>query len=170
MVWWNKRYFNRRDWLLENQSALKLSSDSLLLIMMIDYLNQHQELITLESLATSLALSTENVDEIMQVLMQRNYLHISVVQGKVNFNIDGVFEHGILYEHIDDDIFKLFESEFGRLLSQNELQTLNTWLSLYDESMIIEALRNAVIYKKVSMKYINSILVNMKKDRDGNAR
>ncbi|MDE8209222.1 DnaD domain protein, partial [Erysipelothrix rhusiopathiae] len=60
-----------------------------------------------------------------------------------------------------------FESEFGRLLSQNELMTLNTWLSKYSEADILDGLRNAVIYKKVSMQYINAILANKQKERLG---
>lgn len=170
MVWWKKPYINRRDWLLENQAALKLTVDQLVMLLMIDYLNQQHEIITLELLAERLAVEPSVADTQIQDLMRKSYLTISVDQGRVIFDIDGIFENGILYEHVNEDIFKVFETEFGRLLSQNELQTLNAWLNQYDEEMIVDALRNAVIYKKVSMKYINSILVNMKKERDGNGR
>lgn len=164
MVWWQKPYINRRDWLLENQGSLKLSPHQLLIVLMIDYLNTHQELITLESLSKRLALEENVVDQAIQSLVARSYLKISVSSDRVQFSIEGIFENGLLYEHVDEDVFRVFETEFGRLLSQSELQTINTWLKTYEESMILDALRSAVIYKKLNMKYINTILINMKKD------
>lgn len=164
MVWWKKPYINRRDWLLENQGSLKLTSNQLLIVMMIDFLNTHHELITLEVLSARTALDISLVDQAIQSMVSSGYLKISVVDDSVVFSIDGLFENGLLYEHVDENVFSVFETEFGRLLSQSELQTLNTWLKMYDESMIYDALRSAVIYKKLNMKYINTILINMKKE------
>lgn len=165
MVWWKKTYINRRDWLLENQSSLKVTSDQLIILLMIDFLNSNREIISLDSLSNRTALDINTIDTAMQSLVSKNYLKISVVDGMVDFSIDGIFENGLLYEHVDESIFDVFETEFARLLSQSELQTLNTWLKSYSEEMILDALRSAVIYKKLNMKYINSILINMKKEQ-----
>ena len=165
MVWWKKPYINRRDWLLENQSSLKITSDQLLILLMIDFLNSNREVISLDTLSNRTALDISTIDTSMQSLVSKNYLKISVVDGMVDFSIDGIFENGLLYEHVDESIFGVFETEFARLLSQSELQTLNTWLKTYPEDMILDALRSAVIYKKLNMKYINSILLNMKKEQ-----
>ncbi len=165
MVWYQKPYVNRRDWLLENQGSLKLSPDQLLIVLMIDYLNTNHEMISLEVLANRLALDMQTIDNAIQSLVSKSCLKISVLDGNVVFSIDGIFESGLLYEHVDETIFGVFETEFGRLLSQSELQTLNTWLKTYDEELILDALRSAVMYKKLNMKYINTILINLKKEQ-----
>lgn len=164
MVWWRKPYINRRDWLLENQSVTRLNMDQFAVVMMIDYLNTNHEFISLDVLATRLALDLKRVDQAIQALIANKYLDVKVTYDRVVFEIDGLFDRGVMYEHVEEDVFKVFEMEFGRLLSQSELQTLNAWLKIYPEIMIIEALRSAIMYKKVNMKYINSILVNMKKE------
>ena len=163
-MWWRKPYINRRDWLLENQSVTRLNMDQFAVVMMIDYLNTNHEFISLDVLATRLSLDLKRVDQAIQSLITKKYLEVKVTYDRVVFEIDGIFDRGVLYEHIEEDVFKVFELEFGRLLSQSELQTLNAWLKVYPEIMITEALRSAIMYKKVNMKYINSILVNMKKE------
>ena len=50
-------------------------------------------------------------------------------------------------------------------MSQSELETLNLWLSKYTQEEVLDALGNAIIYKKVSMQYINAILHNMEQER-----
>ena len=52
--WWNKRFINRRDWILDNLTELSLTSDETLVILMIDFLNQHMITITHGILAEKL--------------------------------------------------------------------------------------------------------------------
>lgn len=165
LVWWQKSYINRRDWILENQGSLKLSSDALLITLMIDFMNDNHEEISLETLSNRCGLEVLEVDEVIQGLINTSILKVAVTNNKVSFNIDNLFKNGVIYEHVDEDIFKVFETEFGRLLTQVELQLLNKWLRLYSEDEILDALRSAMIYKKMSMQYINAILVNKSEDR-----
>ena len=60
-------------------------------------------------------------------------------------------------------MFDLFESEFGRPLSQTELQRMSDWLENYDQKLIGYALREAVTYDRKSFDYIDRILVEWKK-------
>lgn len=166
-MWWNKAYINRRDWILENLGSMKLSPTQTLVLLMIDFLNQQGVPITLELLAERTAVESHVVDETIHDLVRQNILAIKVSKDALEFNLDGLFQDGVRYEYVNKGIFEVFESEFGRLLSQNELMTLNTWLSKYSEADILDGLRNAVIYKKVSMQYINAILANKQKERLG---
>lgn len=166
-MWWNKAYINRRDWILENLGSMKLSPTQTLVLLMIDFLNQQGVPITLELLAERTAVESHVVDETIHDLVRQNILAIKVSKDALEFNLDGLFRDGVRYEYVNEGIFEVFESEFGRLLSQNELMTLNTWLSKYSEADILDGLRNAVIYKKVSMQYINAILANKQKERLG---
>ena len=161
MVWWKKSYINRRDWILENQGSLKLSPQSLMITLMIDFMNENNESISLETLAKRSGLEIEEVDTTIQNLINSMILQVSVINQSIEFNLDNLFKNGVIYEHVDEDIFGVFETEFGRLLTQAELQTLNTWLRRYTEEEILDALRSAMMYKKMSMQYINAILVSI---------
>lgn len=165
MVWWKKSYINRRDWILENQGSLKLSPQSLMITLMIDFMNENNESISLETLAKRSGLEIEEVDTTIQNLINSMILQVSVMNQSIEFNLDNLFKNGVIYEHVDEDIFGVFETEFGRLLTQAELQTLNTWLRRYTEEEILDALRSAMMYKKMSMQYINAILVNKSEEK-----
>ncbi|WP_240920462.1 DnaD domain-containing protein [Erysipelothrix sp. HDW6A] len=165
MVWWKKSYINRRDWILENQGSLKLSPQSLMITLMIDFMNENNESISLETLAKRSGLEIEEVDTTIQNLINSMILQVSVMNQSIEFNLDNLFKNGVIYEHVDEDIFGVFETEFGRLLTQAELQTLNTWLRRYTEEEILDALRSAMMYKKMSMQYINAILVNKTEEK-----
>ncbi len=165
LVWWKKSYINRRDWILENQGSLKLSPQSLMITLMIDFMNENNESISLETLAKRSGLEIEEVDTTIQNLINSMILQVSVMNQSIEFNLDNLFKNGVIYEHVDEDIFGVFETEFGRLLTQAELQTLNTWLRRYTEEEILDALRSAMMYKKMSMQYINAILVNKSEEK-----
>ena len=165
LVWWKKSYINRRDWILENQGSLKLSPQSLMITLMIDFMNENNESISLETLAKRSGLEIEEVDTTIQNLINSMILQVSVINQSIEFNLDNLFKNGVIYEHVDEDIFGVFETEFGRLLTQAELQTLNTWLRRYTEEEILDALRSAMMYKKMSMQYINAILVNKSEEK-----
>ncbi|WP_110251160.1 DnaD domain-containing protein [Streptohalobacillus salinus] len=57
-------------------------------------------------------------------------------------------------------IFKLFEQEFGRVLSPFEIETINIWIDQdnYEIKLIKQALREAVLMSKLNFKYIDRIL------------
>ncbi|CAM3584326.1 DnaD domain-containing protein [Erysipelothrix urinaevulpis] len=163
-MWWNKPYVNRRDWVLENLGGLELSPKQTVVVLMIDYYNSHNRVIDLPSFAKSCNLELSEVDETIQSLVQSQVLSVKPDRDRIAFNLDALFSNGLMYEYVDEDIFEVFESEFGRLLSQNELVMLNEWLSTYTQEEIIDALRQALIYQKASMNYINAILVNKRQE------
>ncbi|CAM4313448.1 DnaD domain protein [Erysipelothrix inopinata] len=164
-MWWNKAYVNRRDWILDNLGVLKLTPLQTVVLLMIDFLNQQNDPITLEVLSERTGIEMNKIDELIHDLVRQELLTIKVEGMGLEFCIDGVFQEGVVYDYVDQGIFEVFETEFGRLLSQHELVMLNGWLSKYSEENILDALRAAIIYKKVSMNYINSILVNNEKEK-----
>jgi DNA replication protein len=74
---------------------------------------------------------------------------------------------------VDDDllkleegnIYKLFEQEFGRLLSPMEYETIGMWFDQdkHSPSLIRLALKEAVLSQKLSLRYIDRILFEWKK-------
>lgn len=62
------------------------------------------------------------------------------------------------------DLITLFENEFGRLLSPIEVEQIDLWASEMDPLLVVEALKRAVLGGKHNFKYINTILIEWKKN------
>ena len=165
-MWWTKRYINRRDWMLENLGVLKLTSDQAVILLMIDFMNEHQLSIIPSELAQRTGLDDVRVDEIIHNLVRSNILMLTPSKGGIDFNIDNLFQESLRYEYVDQNIFEVFESQLARPLSQPELVRLNGWLKIYAHDEVMTALRSAIGAKKVTMPYINSILINNRKEKD----
>lgn len=62
-------------------------------------------------------------------------------------------------------LFQEFESTFGRPLTPLEVQTLNHWIDTdkHSNELIMSALNEAHSLDKLSIKYIDRILLNWKK-------
>ncbi len=145
--------------MLEHLQELSMSADETLTIMLIDYMNQHQLLITHEVLGEKLKKGSSEVDEILSQLSMKGYLSLDFKNGKLFFNIDGVFEDKSDQQtSFDVSLFELYEAEFKRPLSQIELQRLSDWMQLYDQKLIGYALREAITYNVLSFDYIDKIL------------
>lgn len=162
--WWKERYINRRDWVLENLEELTLNSEEALTILLIDFLNEHNLNISHGILAEKLKKSSDEIDNLLSTLTAKGYLQIGYQDKKIVFSIDGVFasqqEKTLAF---DASLFDVFESEFGRPLSQIELQRMSDWMQMYDQKLIQYALREAVMYDKKSFDYIDRILMEWKK-------
>lgn len=60
------------------------------------------------------------------------------------------------------NIYSNIESNFGRTLSPMEYETIESWLSSYEEEIINYAVRIAVMNNKKTFNYVNGILNNWK--------
>jgi len=69
------------------------------------------------------------------------------------------------------DLFSVFEQEFGRLLSPIECETISGWLDhdRYTDEIIRFALKEAVFAGKLSLRYIDRILIEWSRNRVTNA-
>ena len=59
---------------------------------------------------------------------------------------------------MDRSVFDLFESELKRPLTQKDMERISDWNRTYEKKMIILALREASMYQKVTIPYIDTIL------------
>lgn len=62
-----------------------------------------------------------------------------------------------------DNLFNSFENEFGRTLSQIEVQEISDFKEEFTDEVILEALKEAVLNQKLSFNYIRAILATWKK-------
>lgn len=159
---WQESYFNRKNWLMENIVSLNLSEREFMLLMLITLFMEQNRLITTESLSAHSNLSIQDVDDCLSQLCLKQYLQVTFTNGIMSFNMDGIFQQ----KEKDVDalpIFQTFEQEFGRPLTQKELMMLSEWNRKYDNELIIYALREAAIYRKLNIKYIDTILSRWEK-------
>ena len=64
----------------------------------------------------------------------------------------------------NEDLFTIFEKEFGRTISPTEYEKINSWLNEdIDKTLIVEALKEAVYNSTTSLRYIETILYSWKK-------
>lgn len=164
MKWYEQKFVNHRDWILENCQLLGLDSNEFQLVMLIDFFNEHGEPITMETLHQKTGMTLEEVDRTISVLCAKKYLEIRASAANVCFSLNGMFETDVARSEriLDSSLFSVFEGEFGRPLSNQEMEKISDWNRTTDKKMIIYALREASAYQKLSIAYIDRILSEWK--------
>ena len=160
MKWYEQRFVNRRDWILDHLEYLGLSEKETVLVLLMDFMNENRIPITIDALAQRTGMSETDVDETIAVLYAKKYLDIRASGKRVSFRLDGLFETDVAREEsvIDRSVFDLFESELKRPLTQKDMEKITDWNRTYDKRLVILALREASIYQSVSIPYIDKIL------------
>ncbi len=164
MELYKEKYFDHRTWILENMAAVGLTMQETVIVLLIDLGNQYNEAISVEYLAKKSGSTNQEVDAIINSLFNKGLLTIKASGKKIIFDISNLF---IMRPSAiqSDDIFELFETEFKKPLSQNQMVRISEWLRIYDKDSIIDALREASINEKLSLSYIEKILAAHEKDK-----
>ena len=164
-MWYQEPFINRRNWILENMHELECSIEQVYVLLLIDYLNEFNRTIDLQTLSKYTQLNIKTVDQLLNELITKGYVKIIPSKEKIHFDIGAVFlQHQRQPISISKDLFQLFEHEFKRPLSEKEMTQLNIWSKHHPEKMIIYALKEALIQQKVAFPYINKILENWKNE------
>lgn len=156
----NKVYFDKIRYILDNLPKLDISHSELVVVLSIILLQEQGYTVSVESIINQTGMSLVEVDEVVTILAGKRYLEIEVNNSAVDFNVDNIFNLKTENNLDASDLFKIFEEEFSRLLTQKELVKLNQWQKDYSRDEIIDALRAASIMNKFNFNYINRILEN----------
>lgn len=160
---WKQPYVCKRDWILHSFESLELSEEETLMLMMIDFMNSNQMFVSHETLALKLKKTVDDIDKLFTVLEEKGYLEIAFKEGKMLFSIDPLFQEEKKSDYVfDQNLFDLFEEEFGRTLNQRELGILSDWISEYDKELIIFGLREMRVQEVASFEYLDRVLQNWK--------
>lgn len=132
------------------------------------------ELPSLEELSQSMTLKEQQIASYLSQLKKKGFLDIiREKRGNVieeSYTLEPLYR--VIYEGEDhstkdqsDNLFILFEQEFGRILSPIEIETINQWLDedQFQPAVIKAALREAVLMGKLNFRYIDRILNEWKK-------
>ncbi|MEG0176502.1 DnaD domain-containing protein [Anaerorhabdus sp.] len=160
MKWYKQTYVNHRDWILENLEVLGLSLQETVLVLLIDFFNANQIQVTMDALSKKTGLTQTEVDKVLSILVAKKYLEIRATNRQVSFILDGLFDTEVAKTQnaLNSSLFDLFETEFARPLSNSEMMKLSDWVKTMDSKLVVYALREASMYQKISMNYIQKIL------------
>lgn len=159
--------------LLLNYKKLNISEKDL--IILIYLLNEKETIFNPKKISDEFGLSLEDV--MMSIDNLSNADLIKIVLKKVNnireeyISLDNLYNR-LSYLCINEEekkeeknnIFDVFEREFGRTLSSMEYEIINTWLNdKVSEEVIIEALKEATYNGVSNLRYVDKILYEWRK-------
>ncbi len=154
----------------------KLGLEGYDLILLLYFINQRENItFNIAKISTDLNIESSKALELINDLNEKNYISIEMRK-----NDTGVIEEfistelffnkisSLLMEDHDNkgsnDIYSIFEKEFGRVLSPTEVEIINKWTeSSISEELIKEALKESILNGVHNMRYIDSILFSWTK-------
>lgn len=144
------------------------------MILLIYFMNQEEPTLNLENITSTVYLNENQAMEAFTRLLGINLISVNVIKNPDGtrseiISLDNIIKYvtsDITKKHTSEEknnIFEIFEREFGRQLSPMEFEAINDWInSGYSKEMIIEALREAIYNGAKSIKYISRILIAWK--------
>ena len=162
--WYKESYFNRKNWILENFDKLNLTSDELVMVLLIELAKESRKQITYDYLTTKMSKSIKDIDKIIASLVSKHYLVLSTNAKGLVLDIDNLFEFDVEKYEVSDNsnLYDTLGDLFGKPLTPSELQKVNDLLNIYSEKQILEAVRVAEANRKLKLSYIEGILRNAK--------
>ena len=162
--------------LLTNYSKLNITAEEL--IILIYLMDKGNNIIyDINLFVKELSFTKRKVIELINNLVEKNILNITINKNRDNvseeyLNLDMLYRkitNIILDKELpsstnNEDLFTIFEKEFGRTISPTAYEKINSWLNEdIDKTLIVEALKEAVYNSTTSLRYIETILYSWKK-------
>ena len=125
-----------------------------------------------EDIKEKVGLTEEEIVSNFSSLLNKKYIELDVTNknGEVieRIKLDPLYDRLVFNKKTDkdnNDIYSLFESEFGRTLSPMEFEMINNWIEKgVKEDTIKNALKEAVLNGVRNFKYIDKIIYSWSKD------
>ena len=151
--------------ILKNLKHLNLTLNEFLLILY--FINEVPSL-DLQKIKETLGLTDEEILNTYSDLLNKSLIEVIVEKEKgiviERISLESFYDKLILSgninkEEVTEDVFTMFEKEFGRTLSPIEYETINKWIENgVKEEVITNALREAVINGAANLRYIDKII------------
>lgn len=174
----NKKIVDFSELILENYHKLDIDeTDAIILIKLQKMLENNDVFINPKKLSESLSISALKTSRRLSVLMDKGFIQLELVKGTngkqtEQYNLDMIYERILLHDYNErkggnlhktneKELVELFESEFRKPLGVLDIQTITKWLNddKYTFEQIKEALFVAVKSRKLSIKYVDGILL-----------
>ncbi len=159
-----------KNYILKVATELHLSLNETILL--IYFTNQEEPVLNVENISANVYLTEEEIMEAFSKLVGINLISVSVVKNSDGtrsevISLDNLVKQAttdITKRHTEeekDNVFEIFEREFGRPLSPMEFEIIDDWLNQnISKELIIEALREAIYNGAKSLRYISKILIS----------
>ena len=145
-----------------------LSLNEFLLLLYFD--NSYDLVFDIKSISKFLNMSEDKVLEAYSSLMTKKLIKVKAEKdsfGKIleKVSLDNFYNNIMIEkkesdkENQKEDIYSVFEKEFGRTLSSMDYEIINAWIEKgFSEELVLAALKEAVYNGALSLRYIDKIL------------
>ncbi len=145
-----------------------LSLNEFLLLVYFD--NAFDAFFDVKLISNVLELTEEKILEAYSSLLTKKIIKVETIknrEGKIEekISLDPLYQEVLIEEKKNkqkiekEDIFSIFETEFGRTLSGTDYEIINAWIEKgFSEELIKAALKEAVYNGVYSLRYIDKIL------------
>lgn len=168
-----KKEFLKKDFIINTNIVKTISNLDITIkeFMLLLYFININNSLDLKNIKDKLGLNDEDILNTYSSLLTKKLISVSLV--KTNglssevINLDMFYDKLIMNtktEEVSTDIYSKFESEFGRVLSPIEYETINRWISSgVKEDLILSALKEAVVSGACNLRYIDKIIYSWTK-------
>ena len=168
-----KKEFLKKDFIINTNIVKTISNLDITIkeFMLLLYFININNSLDLKNIKDKIGLNDEDIINTYSSLLTKKLISVSLV--KTNglssevINLDMFYDKLIMNtktEEVSTDIYSKFESEFGRVLSPIEYETINRWLSSgVKEDLILSALKEAVVSGACNLRYIDKIIYSWTK-------
>jgi len=166
--------------LINYYKNLYLQENEVMVILMIDLcLQRNITFVSPDMLALKMNYTVAEIDKIYASLSARGYVVNKTENNKLITSLDGIKDvlmSQFIMENSKkndtpsediDNIYSLFENEFGRALTPFEIDTIRDWVeSGYTLELIKSALGEAIRNKVRSIRYVDKVLLNYRQQEE----
>lgn len=168
-----KKEFLKKDFIINTNIVKTISNLDITIkeFMLLLYFININNSLDLKNIKDKIGLNDEDILNTYSSLLTKKLISVSLV--KTNglssevINLDMFYDKLIMNtktEEVSTDIYSKFESEFGRVLSPIEYETINRWISSgVKEDLILSALKEAVVSGACNLRYIDKIIYSWTK-------
>ncbi len=155
--------------LLKNYRKLNITDSELIVLV---YLINTDISFNPKQIAKDLNFDLSEIINIITSLTEKGILKIDIINKKVREEVINLEE---LYKKLgfivvndeikenSNNIFDIFENEFGRTLSPIDYEIITDWQKNYNDEIILLALKEAVFNGVNNLRYIDKILIDWNK-------
>lgn len=168
-----KKEFLKKDFIINTNIVKTISNLDITIkeFMLLLYFININNSLDLKNIKDIIGLNDEDILNTYSSLLTKKLISVSLVKtnglSSEEINLDMFYDKLIMNtktEEVSTGIYSKFESEFGRVLSPIEYETINRWLSSgVKEDLILSALKEAVVSGACNLRYIDKIIYSWTK-------
>ena len=149
--------------LFKNYRKLNITDSELIILI---YLINADNTFNPKQIAKDLNFKLNETMDLINSLIEKNIIKINIINKKVReeiINLDELYNK-LAFIVIDgkekksNNLFDIFEKEFGRTLSPMDYEIISDWQKDFDDKLILLALKEAVFNNVTNLRYIDKII------------